>query len=480
MAYLLYVQTILTDKPPEPTALVWIAFALSVLYLMLIPVVISCALDAVRPRNIVVPILERIDERLLSRMNHRYGSHEFAPLPLDNNPLLEIESMTAAFLRQGEVGLATATFGGLIQTLGHCAQPSHYEALCWHAGLSVRQIARVLITLHNDELLRELVRMVAHLHHQTFNAEFAGDYAYTKTSWPKVLLDIGRECVHEGFPEGARWCEIGLGWMARTDCKNLPPESKNYWLQYILNKDHSGEKLKPTGQEERIRMQFENFDRLFVHSMAGIAENAGSAAGIVIRDMVSSYRHLGFTFREELKQEHVHTRQDALWGISYELRELIKIAERAGAWEALLDFKDVGSLADFSLRDGDGTAATALLRVECDALLRAAEGGVDCGELQMSIIILTCDGCLSGLDKLPDGLEMVKVSVETLCKLASLMPTKYAGHGLGEEYDRVYEELGSRLLQIKRSGQVKNPVPQDILEKVDSALAKYWPNLKDK
>ena len=480
LAYLLCVQTVLRENSPNLIMLVRVAFALSILYLALVPAGVGLALAAVRPRNIVVPILERIDEALLRQMIRRYDFRSFVPLPLEDNPLLEAESIAIAFLRQGEGALASATISGLFSKICQIAKPEHYQALCWHVGMTARQVAIALIGSRNEELIRDLVRIIANIHDQTFNMTYAGESEYTESSWPTILIEIAEDCARADFPEGARWCGIGLGWMAKTDAKNLPPDKENYWLQEILSKQPFMRPLNPTEEQERIRRQFENFDRLFIHSLSGIADQVGTSPRRIIKDIVSTYIHIGHVLREVLKQEGARTRQDAFWGISFELRKLIRIAERAEAWDALLDFNALSWLADFSLRDGDAKPATALLRVECDALIRAVEGGVACGELQMPIIDVTVHGCLSSLDRLPDGQEMVMVSVETLCKLAALMPSKYSGHGLGEDYDAVYKELGSRLLQIKRPRQAGNPLPAEVLSVVNATLEKYWPDLKEK
>jgi len=474
LAYLLYIQTTISDNREIPTTLLWIAFLLALVYFSSLPYTINLAFTSMSPRHIIFPVLDRIDRQFIDRLNYRHFSEEFLSPSPDDNPILDVESVVSAFLRQQEFALAEATINSFADTLIEKGTERDYAALVSQCSSTIQNIARQLSAIRNRELFRELVARLANLHRHLFNLEYASTFGYQHHSFPQLVMKIGADSIRDGFPDGAEQCFIALGWMAADDLKKFKPDSENYWRHYMANFGADG-LAKPTPAHEAIRRQQENFEHLYLYEASRMPDEATSSVEAIIEFGKRYFENLCYALRAELKEDRAKTRHEIIQWCAYHLKSLSRQALRIGALETALEFDSVLTHASWVLNDNEIGIANDMTETACDAVLRAVEEGVACHALYGPIMKVTCDGALR--NEQPEGSAMATISINTLCRLAELMPTKYSGHGLNGDFKQVYDELGRRLLQIWRNRK-RVPISKDSCDRIVAVLTAYWPELK--
>lgn len=472
LMFLLLPQTSLRDGVQYSIWVQWAALAFVLMYLCGVPVVINVAFSMLRPVKVLNSSLDRINSQLLCDLNARYGEHNFAPRFIEEDPILELETIIAAFFRQEEPQYVSVAISGLFKRLGAVSVPSDYEAVAHHFGPSMRQLGRMIIEKRHEELMRQLCAAISNIHKKLYNASYSSESEYERKSFPRVLLGLIEDCVVVDFREGAAWGIVALGWAEPVDRKYLAKDIANGRFKDFLAKKAGNALVEHARQEWAEDFRYTRYSALYIREIGSIIEERSRKhCGDFLPELIRHYDHLTYGILELNAESHSLAREDLLNSIVFNLRGVVPAAASSGNLNPY-DVVTLTSLADTLLRGQVYHPAVSLTKLNCDAVLRAVGTIKSCSELTMPVIHLTVNG-LCGIDEAPGGADVAKVVGQTLLKLSDVLPAQYAQEGLGDEYESLFRELGSRIKQLL-DGKL-GVVDPELANKLREKLRENWP-----
>jgi len=468
---LLIPQTGLRDGAQYPVWVLRVDLVLALMYLGGVPAVINVAVSMVRPVKVLNSNLERIDSKLLSELNTRYGEHNFAPRYIEEDQILEFETIVAAFFKQGESQYAGVAIRGLFKRLEEVAEPDDYEAIAHHFGSVIRQLGRMIIEVRREDLMHQLCAGISNLHEKLYDANYSSTPEYERVSLPKVLLGLLEDCVECDFKEGAVWAIVALKWAEPADRKQLAKDTDNGHFKDIIRIQSGGKLSERSKTEWAENFRYMGYSALYIREVEKIVqEKARKNYGGYLSELIRHYYHLTYSILELNSESHALTKKDLLNNIVFNLKGVVVSAASNGDLNPF-ELSTLTTMVDALLRGKEYGSAVSLFKLICDALLRMVDQIRSCSQLLMPIIEITVNG-LNSIDNAPDGADIAKIAGQTLIKLSEALPKHYASEGLGEEYKSLSDELGSRIKQLLE-GKLDTVDPA-LAEELKVALRKYW------
>ncbi len=402
LAILLLMQTGIREAADIPRAWKLLAIILSLAFLAGIAGFVVHLRESLQPRNIIMPMLARVDRPFMENIRRRYGEGNFAPMNLEENPILEVGTITGHLLAHNEQSVADVTLGEFLKRLTEAMNPDDYEAVAARTSSTLLQIVRVVCERRQGDILSHLCQRLVALHTERLDPDFIGTPRYKHASVPQVLLDASEVAIETGYLEGFRMCLRALGRVAEIDIRHLVSDKENPGFNETLRSAAaSGASRGDRAVSDRAEDMFGNFEHLFVFRPGGLLEKVRpSDLSWLLDDLASYYRHIGFAVRGLSLSDFPLTRGRLLSGIAYNFRDLFPRASERGHLDDVLGLREFGTLAEALIYDGDFQSARSVAKVCCDLLLRSVDARVRCDRVKMAIVEVTVLG-LTGLPYLP-------------------------------------------------------------------------------
>jgi len=461
----------------------WLSLSIGLLFLFYIPIMLVGLWKSFSPKNIIEPIVLRFDKKFIHRqVTAMYGHRNYVPIPPEDNPIYEMETLLTHLYDRHDFDLANTAFHYFLSHIrmeikkvkkeesARKVESFLYEPFSFRLKSFLFSIGKQLVRLRDPHAWREFLIQIYQTHKFLFENEYSMDFSYQQDSFPKIVLMLGKEAVDNSWPEGLEEVSYCLGWMFDSDLTHLVPDREQNEFNWEERHDKKARRDINGGEG------FGNLDNLYISSPANLFR--------VMTEKIKTNQGKFFHYYSSIIIEVLHKKDSEthgeiqkriISGIIYQLRGIIDASLVSKNFEGF-SFFNFGFIQSDLLRVKHFKTSNHLTKFVCDVLLRIAQNNAPIWTIRGNMVNTTMHG-LHALNHYNDAKDELETVVKTLKQLTPILKENYSSIGLGSDYDSIYEELGQRFIQIRDSNK-------DALRQLDSSLVmdindhvgKFWPD----